>query len=187
MPGRQTAIEQHIAYLIRQFQQPQAVCHMRTALADNLPEIVLSVSMLGDQLFVTKRLFDRIEVGSLDIFDNRQLERCPVIDIADNHGNLDKSRQLRRTPTAFTGNDLVFVARQRPHDDGLDDTMLSNRARQILQFGLGKILARILRITADQLDRLFAIGTDARPAGHGSDRLVHFPDEGGKAAAKAAL
>ncbi len=63
---------------------------MAPALTDDLAEIVLSVTMLGDQLVIPKRLFQRIEVGALDILDDRQLERRAIIDIAHDHRDLDQ-------------------------------------------------------------------------------------------------
>ena len=63
--------------------------------------------MLVDQLLVAERFLDRVEVGALDVLDDRELERGAVVDVAHDDRDLRQPRALRRAPAAFAGDDLV--------------------------------------------------------------------------------
>ena len=91
--GRQRAVDQHVADHVRQLQQPQRVGDMAAALADHLAEVGLGIAVLVDQLLVALRLFDRVEVGALDVLDDREFERGAVVDVAD---DAPASRSARR-------------------------------------------------------------------------------------------
>ena len=96
MAGRQRAVDQHVADHVRQLEQPQRVGDMAAALADDLAEIGLRIVVLVDQLLVAQRLFDRIEVGALDVLDDREFERRPVVDVADDAPGFRSGRRAAR-------------------------------------------------------------------------------------------
>ena len=160
---------------------------MAAALADDFAEIVLRIAVFGNQLLVTQRLFQGIEIRSLHILDNGDLKRCLVIDIANDHWNFDQTGKLRRPPAPFTGNDLIAIDRGGANDDRLYDAMLANGAGKIMQLGLVEIAARIARVAADEFDRDQAIGIDRRSACIHGRRLIHLPDESRQSAPKAPL
>ncbi|MCY1236149.1 hypothetical protein D9M72_487920 [compost metagenome] len=91
MPGRQRAFRQHVAHRFRQFQQSQAVCDVAAALADNFAEIVLRVTVFGNQLLIAERLVERVEIRALNVLDDRDLERRAIVDVTDNDRNLGES------------------------------------------------------------------------------------------------
>ena len=78
----QLAPRQTVANPLGQFQQAQRVGNMRAALADDLGHLVLAIGELLDQLLVTQRLFQGIEIGALDILDDRKFQSLAVVDIA---------------------------------------------------------------------------------------------------------
>ena len=88
------------------FNRRKAVGDMAAAFADDFAKIVLGIPVLRNQLFVSERLFERIEVGSLDIFDDRDLERRPIIHIANDHRNIRKpascAARQRRSPAMIS-------------------------------------------------------------------------------------
>jgi hypothetical protein len=137
---------------------------MATAFADDFAQIVLGIAMFCDQLLVAKRLFQRIEVCTLHVFNNRQLKRRTIIDIADDDGNFNEAGKLCCPPAAFAGDDFIPIACRRPNDDGLHDPMLTNGTRQILKFRLVEIAARVLGATGNEFDRNSTIRIDGSSA-----------------------
>ena len=106
MAGREPSVGQQVAQLVRQLEQPQRIGDMAAALADDLAEIGLRVLMIIDQLLVAERFLDRVEIGTLDVLDDRQLECGAIVDIADEHRDLDQSGPLGSTPATLARNDL---------------------------------------------------------------------------------
>jgi hypothetical protein len=148
---------------IGQLQKPQRVGDMAAALADHLAEIGLRVAVLVDQLLIARRLLDRIEVGALDVLDDRQFERDAIADLAMMTGTRS-GRPLRRPPAPLAGDDFITARfARRPHHDRLDDAMLADRLGEIAQILLGEAAPRIARIGIDDIDRQLAIGADRRP------------------------
>ena len=133
MAGGQLALPNQVPHRFRQFEQAQAVGHVAAAFADDIAEIVLRVTVFGNQLLVAKRLIEGIEVGTLDIFNNGQFQRGAIIHIANEHRDLDQSGALRRPPAPFTGDDLVAPVAGRPHHNGLHNTVLVDGAGKIFQ------------------------------------------------------
>src|SRR5690348_2317584 len=103
MPRGKTSSSQHIPNGLWQLQQSQRICDMAAALADNLTEIVLGVSIFGDELLIAKRLFESIEIGALNVLYDRNFQRGLVINIPDNNRDFNQTRQLGCPPTSFAG------------------------------------------------------------------------------------
>ena len=143
----------------------------------------MRITIFRDQLLVTQGLFEWIEIGALYVFDDGDLQRRLVIHVPDNNRDLDQPSQLGGAPASLAGDDLVSVAVHRPHDDRLHDTVLSNGAGEIVQFGIIEETTGIARIAADELDRDHSISTD-RPLGFHRNRLIHFTNQRRKAAAQ---
>jgi hypothetical protein len=81
------------------------------------------------------------------------------------------SSQLRRPPPPLSGNDLVQMrgASDGPHNDGLQDAVLTYGLRQFLQLGLRESLSRLIVIDADLLDRYGAYDNAVRCPGERCD------------------
>ena len=80
---------------IRKIEQSQQVSDMTARLVDELGNIVLRMAMALDQLPIALGLFDRVEVFALDIFDQRDLGRGRIVDLAD-----DRRDRVKPAPAA---------------------------------------------------------------------------------------
>ena len=127
-------------------------------------------------MLITKRFFNRVEISTLHVFDNRDFQRGPVINVADNDWNLGQPGNLRRPPPPLSRNDFVGFksAVLLAHDDWLDNAMGTDRLGQVHQFGLGEGAPRIARIARNQLNWNTPVGAGCW---RGS-RSVHFANQG---------
>ncbi|OIQ68146.1 hypothetical protein GALL_502640 [mine drainage metagenome] len=112
---------------------------------------------------IALRLFHRIEIFALNVLDDRDFERVRIADIDRHDRHLVQAGDLRRTPAALAGDDLVAILRaaHRPHHDRLDHAMLLDRIGEFAEFGIGEFAARIARIRLEEFDRHLALR--ARP------------------------
>ena len=75
MAGRQLAERDIGLNLGRQFGQPHHVGDVAAALADDLGDLVLAAFEFIGQRMIALRLFHRVEIFALHVFDDRDLER----------------------------------------------------------------------------------------------------------------
>ncbi len=61
------------------FNKPQRIGDMAAALADDFRQFVLRIAKFSFQLLIAERFFERIEIGALDVFDDREFERLSVV------------------------------------------------------------------------------------------------------------
>jgi len=75
-------------------------------LADAPRQIILRVAELLQQPAIAVGLFERCQILALDVFDQRQLERLAVADLADDDGDFVQLGQLaarqRRSPATIS-------------------------------------------------------------------------------------
>ena len=100
-------------------EEPQRVGHMAAALADGFGELLLRIGELPEELRIGARLFKRIEVRALDVFDERDFERFAVAEFADEHRDVMHAGALRGAPAPFARDDLVVAALALAHDERL--------------------------------------------------------------------
>ena len=96
MASRQRArldLRQHLG---GQLQQPEAVCHRRTAFADALRDFFLAEPELVAEALIGARLFKRIEVLALEVLDQSQLERFAVVGLAHDDRAPARARRVVR-------------------------------------------------------------------------------------------
>ena len=152
--GRQFARAHQRLHRLGQFEQPHHVRHMRPALADDLRHFVLAVIELFHQRQIAARLFDRVEVGALHVFDDGEFQRLPVGRFHHDDRHVVLIGALRRAPAPLAGDDLeAVVARGLAHDDRLDDAVLADRGGKLVELGVGKGAARVARIGFQVFDR----------------------------------
>ena len=113
---------------------------MAAALADDLRDLVLAAFEFIRQRVIALRLFHRIEIFALHVFDDRDLERVAVADVDRHDRHFVQTGDLRRAPAPFAGDDLetVLHALDRTHHDRLDHAVLLDRIRKLAEFGIGK-------------------------------------------------
>ena len=95
---------------------------MAAALAQDLRQFALGIGEIAHQPLVAGCLLDRVEIGPLDVFEDREFQGGPVVDLDDDHRHLIEARPLRRPPAPLAGHDLEGTGHvgQGPHDDRLD-------------------------------------------------------------------
>jgi hypothetical protein len=108
---------------------------------------------------ITGRLFDRIQIGALHIFDDGEFERLRVGRFHHRDRHFVQTGALRRAPSPFAGNDFECFALagrlgfRRAHHDRLDDAALLDRERQFGELELLEGAARVARIGMQILNR----------------------------------
>ena len=129
---------------------------MRAALADDLCKIRLRISEFRNQLLIAERFFNRIKIGTLHVFDDRDFERFLVGDIDDNHRHFMNAGLLRSTPPAFTGDQFIKVGIDgiRANKNGLNNALLADRISQIIAgLNIGDTTANTKRALAEAIVR----------------------------------
>src|SRR5258708_36047512 len=136
---------------------------MAAALADDLGDLVLAAFEFIGERVIALRLFHRVEIFALHVFDDRDLERVGVADVDRHDRHLVQAGELRRAPAALAGDDLKAVLHtlDGPYYDRLDHAVLPNRVGEFAEFGVGKFAPRIARIGFEEFDRHLALR--ARP------------------------
>src|SRR6516162_689410 len=103
-----------------QIQKPQCVGHSRPAAPDFDGNIFLPQSKFISQSRVALRFFDWVEIGALQILDQRKFEDFQIVSCPDNSWHGGKTEFLRGTPPALAGDQLKSRA------DPTDDEWLNN-------------------------------------------------------------
>ena len=139
----------------RQRQQAQRVGHVASALADRVCDCLLRMGEILRQPPIGPRLVERRQVRSLQVLDQRKLERLLVGKLAHDRRHLVQACELGGAPPALAGDDLVSrsSARSGSYQQRLQDAALADRFSQRLEFGLVKSPPRLKRRRAEKLDR----------------------------------
>ena len=96
---------------------------------DQLSDIVLRMAVTLDELAVTLRLLDRVQVLALDVLDQRDLGCGRSVNFANDRRNGVQAGTLRRAPSALSRDDLEPVT-MGPKQNRLKDAALGNRDRR---------------------------------------------------------
>ena len=75
---------------------------------------------------------DRVQIFTLNVLDQRQLQHLRIGDILNDHRNFREPGELGGAPSALAGDDLVAVS-DVPDDQRLNDAVGTNRGGQLLQ------------------------------------------------------
>src|SRR4029079_5199356 len=98
------------------------------------------------------RLFHRVQVATLDVLDERELQHLLVFDFADDDGHARKARELRGAPAALARDELEEAGAGGADDDRLEQAVLLQRLRERLHgFGV-ELGARLVRVRPDGVD-----------------------------------
>ena len=170
------------AAVLGQAGQPQRVGDVAAALADDAGDVAVRIAVVSAELGVALRFLERVEVGALDVLDDRQFERFAIADIDDDDRHFVQAGALRGAPPPFAGDDLVGVgdARHRPDDHRLDDAALADRGGEFVEFVVAERFARVARVRPQEFDR-----RAARAAAAGGRLVAGVADQRGEAAAEA--
>ncbi len=152
MSRTQFARRNHVDHFRSQRQQPQRIRDRRTGFTDTFRKFFLRQMVFIHQLFHRVCGFDRVQIFTLQVFDQRDLLDL-AIRIRTNHDrDLCFPCDLRRTVTPFTGDDHIFAVFEIVHDDRHDQSVFFDGIRQLVQSIFIKILSRLVGIRPYQVD-----------------------------------
>ena len=116
MSGRQITLPYQFQHIFGQVQKPQQVRNMASTFTQGFSHFFLRVPETIHQLPIPCSLFNRVEVRTLNVFDNRDFKNFNVGKFADNDRQLVQLSHLGRTPAPFTGNNLEGSVLAAAHD-----------------------------------------------------------------------
>ena len=112
---------------------------------DALGDSLLGEPELLDELPVGEGLVDRVEIGALDVLDERELELVPIGELAHQGGDALEAGEASRADTSLPGDELVAVD-GLGHEDGLEDAVLADARAERLEAGVVDAVARLVRV-----------------------------------------
>ena len=165
MPFGQAAAGDRGLDVRMKIEQPKRVRHGRPCLADPVGDLLLGEPELIDQLAIRERLVDRVEIRALDVLHQRDLELVTIGELSHDGGDAIEACEASRTHTPLAGDQLVPGDRLR-HEDRLEDAMLADARRKLLELTLVDVAAGLERVGLDLRERdLDDRGRGRRPRG----------------------
>ena len=134
-----------------QFKQPNQVGDRRAVDLNPLRQLFLRASILLEIALKRRGFFERIEVFSLDIFDNCQLCYLSIVGVADLAGDLSPAGLDRGAQSALAGDQLEPLA-DAADDHWLDDAVLADAFGERVELGVVEILSRLITVGVDGED-----------------------------------
>ncbi len=140
----------------RQTEQTRRIGHGRATAAHFFGNLFLGELELRGQLVVGPRFFNRVEVFTLQVFDQSDLECFLVADLPNDGGNGRQPCFARGAPPAFPGNQLITAsvsrAAQRPYQQRLDHAALLDGIGQFAELFGVEVSAGLKRAALDGVD-----------------------------------
>ena len=96
---------------------------------------------------------DRIEVLSLDVLDERDLEHLPIGDLTDDRRDGGAAEHFSRPESTLARDDFVAARWPRPKEERLEKTLLSDRLRELLDLLPRERFSRLMRVRGDRRER----------------------------------
>lgn len=113
-----------------------------------------------EQLLVGVGLFDRVQLGAVEVLQERVQEHLLVVGIPDDRRDPLKARFLGRPQTPLTHDQLIAVAIGLAHDHGLEEADLLDGDDEFRQGVLVEDLTRLVPVGNDGVERkLGEVGT----------------------------
>ena len=110
-PGREHAGRDASLHGRGQLQQPEGVGDLRPRPTDPLGELVVGAAEVLEQLAVGRGLLERVELGAVEVLQQRVPEHVVVVGLPHDRGDRVEAGLLRRTPAALAHDQLVLVGR----------------------------------------------------------------------------
>ena len=140
-----------LADLRRRVRESQSVLEVALVLAQLLRQATDRVAMVANHAVVHRRFVERGEVLALEVLDDRDLQGRVVVDLLDEGGDRREARGFRRAPAALAGDELELAVVERPDEDRLEDAVLADRRRQLVEAGLLHRETRLFRVRRDSI------------------------------------
>ena len=125
MAGRQLAGFQLREDGRRKLEESYAVCHSRTTFAYACRDVLLREVEFVTEALEGTRLFDRIQVLALEVFDQRQLERFDIVRLAYGYWHPIQPGALSGAESALAGDQLVAI-NDRTDEEWLEEAFFTN-------------------------------------------------------------
>lgn len=136
-------VAQHVLDRLGKIQKPHAVGYGGAGFAYPLGDVPLLHAEFRFQAHVAGGLFQRAEVFTLEVFNQRQLQHVLVGSLPDDGGHGGQAQDAGSAPAPFPGNELILAAFRFPDDQRLDDAVLLDGVHQLRQLFRGKDGARL--------------------------------------------
>ena len=133
MAGGDVSVSGKLSHLFGQAEETDGVRDGRTGTADAGRGLLLCKTIPGDEQLQAFRLFDGVQVFTLQVFDEGDLHRLLIGHFPDDDGNRGEAHHAGRSPPAFTGNQLIGAIVHGPDQHGLEDAVGFDGLRQLLQ------------------------------------------------------
>ena len=173
--GGECAVADFGLYGRGEVHQPQCIGHMAAGFADGLAEGFLRETELVDHTAVALRLFDGVEVLSLEVLDEGRGHGFGFVEWADECGDFVQSGALGGPPAPFAGDDLIVTGSggMGASEDGLQDAARANGFGQFFQSRRLHGSAGLVWTWLEEIDR------DGGDVGVGrlGDFEAHFSEE----------
>ncbi len=127
-----------------QVEKPHGIRDRRSAFADAFGDLILGESEIAMEAFVGAGLLDGIEIFTLEILDESELQHLAIACRADDCWSFGELEFARGTPAPFTSDEFVLVA-YLPNDERLDDATLPNALYEFLEMLAAKLLPWLKR------------------------------------------
>jgi len=148
MSRSKASVAHKIFYLIRQFQQSQGICDIRSALAYTLGNLILSESVSHDHLIYTFSFLNWVQILSLHVFNDSDQHILFIRKLSDDTRYSVQRCLPGRSPPSFTGNYLITAA-VFPDHQRLYDPMFQDRVCQFLYLLFIEGFSRLVMIRFD--------------------------------------
>lgn len=105
-----------------------------------------------EKLLVGRRLLQRVQLGAVEILEERIAEEVGVRSFSDDRRNGGETGKLRCAPASLTHDDLVGAA-DRSDDDRLQHADLTDRGGKLRQVFFVEDRAGLARVRNDEAER----------------------------------
>jgi hypothetical protein len=148
------AFLEKLSYDLGELEESKHVRYGRAIFSDRFGDLLLSQTKLPRQPVVPFSFFDRIQISSLEVFDEREGEDCPVIDLLDNRWNLFPPEFRRRAQTALTRDKLEAIFAWSPtHGYRLEKSAHLEAFLKLSQIIRVELLPRLKRVSGNLRNR----------------------------------
>jgi hypothetical protein len=160
VPGRQHAGRDPALDRDRQAQQPDHVGDQRARPTDPGGEFFVGDIELVEQLLVGRRLFQRVQLRSVDVFQEGVTQQIVVGRFSHDRGDSGQACRLGRAPAPLPHDELIARSARRVEcadHDRLHEAELADRVHEFGERFVVEHLTRLARVRLDQSRINFAV------------------------------
>ena len=137
--------EEELLSLFRKIEKAQGIGNGRSALRNGLSYLRLGHTFALHETFVAIRFFDRIQIGALDVLNERSLKCFRVISEPEANGDRFHTKAPACLPATLARDDLITIA-CLANKNGLEQTMALDRVCKLFDLFWFEICTRLVGI-----------------------------------------